>query len=128
MIHDIEETAVFIRDAIENVPKQLNANHEEIAQIEREIQDLLHVLEFTKFNASEGYKLSKQLQAARQERRKLKNENELLGGLSKIMLKIKPQTDNLNAVIGDIRKRKQMQTNRTYHCRVRKDLQDRMKD
>lgn len=128
MIHDVEETAVFIRDAIENVPKQLNANKEEIAQLENEIQDLLHILEFTKFNASEGYKLSKQLQTARQERRKLKNENELLSGLCKIFVKIKPQINNLNAVIGDIRNFKETQSKRTYRCRVRKDLQDKIKD
>jgi len=49
-----------------------------IDNIESEIQDLLHETELTTFNAYEGYLLAKKIQEARQRRRVLKNEQEII--------------------------------------------------
>lgn len=45
------------------------------------IQDFLHTIELGKFNAFEGYKLTKEFQKSRQNRRKLKDRFEILSEL-----------------------------------------------
>ncbi|GGJ48844.1 hypothetical protein [Virgibacillus salexigens] len=54
MYEDIEQTAVFLRDAIEGIPKRYKNNKTKIADFHSETQDLLHTIELTSFNASEG--------------------------------------------------------------------------
>lgn len=50
----------------------------ELSDIDLEISDILHYIEFHKFSASEGYKLAKMLQVARDKRRKIKDELDIV--------------------------------------------------
>lgn len=50
----------------------------ELSNIDIEIQDILHYIEFHKFSACEGYKLAKMIQVARDKRRKVKNKLEVI--------------------------------------------------
>ena len=49
-----------------------------LSDLDLEEQDLLHYIETEKFNAVEGYKLSKKIKEIRLERRKVKNELALI--------------------------------------------------
>jgi hypothetical protein len=49
-----------------------------LSDLDLEEQDLLHYIETEKFNAVEGYKLSKKIKEIRLERRKVKNELSLV--------------------------------------------------
>lgn len=71
-LENIEELAVTIRDAVRDLPKRYNEGGQRIKEIEDEIADYMHLIEFTKFNAYEGFQISKQLQQLRIERRRLK--------------------------------------------------------
>lgn len=51
---------------------------EEESNIDRQISDVLHFLEFNSFSACEGYKLCKALKELRLKRREVKNELELI--------------------------------------------------
>ncbi|WP_162632643.1 hypothetical protein [Paraliobacillus zengyii] len=120
---DVEQTAVMIRNAVRDVPDRMNENKRELDLINQEIQDLLHVIEFSSFNASDGYRLSKELKIAREKRRKLKNDLELLEPLTTVLKKFRNNLQEVNKVVGDIRKAKALQQSRVYKCRVREDLQ-----
>lgn len=52
---------------------------EKESTIDKRISDILHYLEFYPISASDGYKLSKQLQDLRRERRQVKNELHAIG-------------------------------------------------
>lgn len=51
---------------------------EELSNIDKQICDVLHFLEFNSFSACEGYKLCKALKELRLKRREVKNELELI--------------------------------------------------
>ena len=49
---------------------------DELSKLDLQVSDLLHYIEFHKFSAAEGYKLSKKLQIVLDQRRELKNKIE----------------------------------------------------
>lgn len=51
---------------------------EEESNLDKQISDILHFIEFNSFSASEGYKLCKALKELRLKRREVKNELELI--------------------------------------------------
>lgn len=98
---------------VKEVQSELNELHSELPRVEHEINDILHLLEFKSFNASMGYKYAKQLKDARNRRRQIKEDIELL----KAYIKLLPsQTNSLKAVLGGLEKAKR------YTPRVREDL------
>lgn len=120
---EIEQTTILIRDAIRDVPKQYNANAERIRELEKERIDLLHLIELVDLNAREGYKVYKELQSLQKERRKMKDENELLKHVIQSFSNMKGQIKHLDKAIGDIRNEKINLDKRSYRCRSRKDLE-----
>lgn len=128
MFDDIEQTATFLRDAITEIPKRYNYDLTEVKQLDKETQDLLHLMELSNFNAFEGYKASKELQTVRRTRRDCKDEYELLEPLIEVMKQMQPHVKQLNRIIGEIRKLKHKQESRKYRTRVRFDLQDKFKE
>lgn len=123
---DIEEIATLIRDSIRDLPTKHKHNQDEILKLEQEKQDLLHFIEFNNVGTVQSHKIYKDLQDNRQQRRVLKDENELLDPLVETLRKFRNQLSELDRVVGDIRKRKNVHETRTYKCRVREDLQDKM--
>lgn len=123
---DVEQTAINIRDAIQDVPKRYADNLDKIERYEKELLDIQHQLELTKFNAYEGYKIAKEQQKILKERRELKDENELLKHLQPILSGMKNKVKGFNEVIGEIRQSKANLEKRSYRCRVRKDLQSKI--
>lgn len=85
--------------------------------------DIEHVIELTNFNASKGYILAKDIQVARKQRRKLKDEIELLAPVVEVIKKLNFKESDFNRAIGDIRRIKKRYENRSYKMRVRTDLQ-----
>ena len=123
---DIEQTAILIRDAIRDLPERHRQNKVEIERLQGEQQDLLHFIEFNNVGTVQSHKIYKDIQRVRVERRKLKDENELLEPLVETLRKFKGQLSELDKVIGDIRKVDNKLRNRGYKCRVRNDLQEKM--
>lgn len=74
-----------LRESINNLSEKfsvLQGNKEWLLEkesnIDKQISDILHFLEFNSFSASEGYKLCKALKELRLKRREVKNELELI--------------------------------------------------
>ncbi|MET3700170.1 hypothetical protein SAMN05877753_1235 [Bacillus oleivorans] len=121
---EYEQALIAVRDVFVHYPKRYEHCEEELRKVEQEIQDLLHAIELSNFNASTGYQLSKQLQKARKDRRRLKNELELLDSIKEFISYAKPTEKNINKIITDLRTTEQRQLVRVYKMRVRDDLQE----
>ncbi|MDM8100957.1 hypothetical protein [Oceanobacillus oncorhynchi] len=123
---DIEQIAVDVRNTVQDIPKIYKANNERLSKLQGEITDLTHLIELVDLNAVEGFKVYKQLQGVLQERRKLKDENELLKHLGPVFSDWGNKIGSLNSAIGDIRNQKKSLGARLYQCRVRKDLENQI--
>jgi hypothetical protein len=75
---DYSEDLLVIYD---NIIAEFNKLNHELSQADLYEQDILHTIEKGKFNAADGYKLSKKLHDNRKRRREIKNELEPLGVL-----------------------------------------------
>lgn len=116
-----------VRDIYIKYPQRYEQNQEELRKVEAEIQDVLHIIELTTFNASDGYKWAKELQRLRKVRRDLKNELEELEKVKEFASFQRPTEKNISKIIGDIRHIENRQSNRKYSMRMRKELQDLIK-
>lgn len=100
---EIIQALQTVRDVYINYPKRYDLNKEELQKIEWEIQDLLHIIELTNFNASEGYKWAKELQRLRQSRRVLKDELESLEKVKEFVSYPKPSEKVISKTLGELR-------------------------
>jgi hypothetical protein len=125
---EFEQSLQSVREVFVNYPKRYAHNEELLRNVDMEIQDILHAIELSNFNASGGYRLSKELQKARQERRRIKEELEMMEPIIKDFLSfVKPTEKNISITMGNIRKAATRQSNRCYSMRTRKDLQELIK-
>ncbi|MHB1651405.1 MAG: hypothetical protein ACYCVD_02875 [Desulfitobacteriaceae bacterium] len=95
---------------------------DDLKQCEQEIQDLLHEIEFTKFDVFRGYKLCKQLQEVRQRRRKLKETMEVVRHLKDFLDANKQLKISLFKVLTGMEKTEERQEQRMYTPRIRTDI------
>lgn len=121
---NVEQALSSVRDVFVNYPKRIEHNEEALKKVELEIQDLLHLIELTNFNASKGYRLAKELQKARQRRRAIKDELETLEPIREFIKYTKPTEKNISKTIGEVRKVKNVHGTRTYKLKVRTDIQE----
>lgn len=123
---DVEAFAISIRDTIKDFPKLLEENSENLKKVQGEINDLLHLLEMTKFNAYEGYKTAADLQVLLAERRKIKDQYEQLKHLKPVFNQWSNGLKKADTAIAEIQNQKNVIEHRSYQCRVRKDLENKI--
>ena len=70
-INDLSNTIQTLLSEKDNLVNSLS-------EVNGKEQDILHYIEFNKFNAAEGYKLSKRLQDIRKKRRIIKNKIDII--------------------------------------------------
>ena len=92
-----------------------NANIECIKCRDDDTQDILHEIELSSSkNASEGYKLYRKLKYVREDRRRAKNENELLEPLVQWIAANKQTMNQLSQIQGKCNTKQQVIANRIY--------------
>lgn len=121
---DGQRAASQLISILKNVKSTYEQNIKEITYLEREYLDINHAIELFKFNAYEGYLLSKQLQDNRIKRRKAKDQNQQLEPLYDLITKNKNLIRDLNKTQGEIHKIKMAHQQRNYKVRARTDLQE----
>ena len=102
-MNEYEQALQAVRDIYVTYPKRIESNEEELKKIDQEIQDLLHVIELGTFDAAKGSQILKQLKKARQERRRVKNDLELLEPIKEFISYAKPSEKNIGQSIGKLR-------------------------
>lgn len=90
---------------------------DEFSVADKKQQDILHYIEFNNINSVAGYRLIKELQAVRQERRRAEDNVELLNAIA-LNLTLNNKDKTVNATINN---RKQKVKNRKYHMKIYKD-------
>ena len=117
--------ATQIVTIFQNVINTYEYNEASIKRIEGELQDILHEIELTNSkDMFSGYKLYKEIRELRIERRKCKNENELLRDMYEYFKGEEAQhfKNKIQQVQGSSAKLAKIQENRTYTPKQRSDL------
>lgn len=78
-IKDWFEKINLIREALSGLDARQTELKEKLSRISKEIVDIRHYIEFGKFNAYQGWMCFKILQNLLKQRRKIKNEQQVLG-------------------------------------------------
>lgn len=102
---------------LQQLEGKLALYNDSITDLEREQEDILHELEFSKLNAVELMKMAKELKRIRTFRRELKNEREILFNLNKTFKK-----ENIITVLACAKEVCNNISKRAYTPRVRTDL------
>ena len=121
---DFKEVIKELKSIVKNAPTYLDMLHKEISLCDKEISDIYHAIEATNFSASEGYKLSKDLQITLRRRREVKYEIDILTEIRDSAKKNRSLEHQLNIVENLFAKHENRVKNATYTPRVRKDLKD----
>lgn len=122
--NDPEELLKTVRYVLDDIPKRFQYNYDDIGRCDQEITDLLHVIEMIDFDKTKGDFLLNELKKVRLRRRELKDENDQLRPLVSIAEKYKSMYKEADKAIGEVRKIKSRIETRTYHIRIRDDLEE----
>ena len=123
---EIESALKAVREVYVHYPKLHDQLQDDLKRLNDETQDLLHLIELTNCNACEGFKLYKELQRNRKERRIVKDQIDLLAPILEINKFGKPSPKNIDKCLGDVRKIKKNWVSRSYRMKVRKELQGKL--
>lgn len=124
---NLEEHLQSVRTVYVNLPKQYDLAKSSLQTLNNEIQDLLHVIELGKLDAVAASRINKDLKKAQVERRKVKNELEVLEEVMRFVSIKNPKKHEYDKIIGRVRSVIEKQGRRTYTMRVRPDLQNLIK-
>lgn len=72
------EAGETILRCIDYILSTYPANYDKVGELDKKLVDLYHEIELTPIDIQRGYRLAKQVQDVRKERRVYKDENELL--------------------------------------------------
>lgn len=111
-------------DVIDNYNSTLN---DELSKLDCKMQDLLHYIEFNKINVKWCYKMLKEMKQIREQRRKIKNDMELLSKYNETKTKLL-SSDNRKFLMAELYK-KDKQLNQPYKNReyTEEDMQQILK-
>lgn len=127
-MENIQSVLESVQEFYLKYPEKLEQMKLDYQNVCMERQDLLHALEFGSLNGPQLTKLSIELKNVQQKRRQLKNEIEVFEQVVKLVKSPqKPNKQRINNLIGNVRSTIKNQGYRTYHMRIRKDLQDVIK-
>jgi len=109
-----------LRDEIEHILKTCSLDKEELVYREKELQDLLHEIEFSdSCNSNYFETFILRLQQHRRERRKLKDELFVIEPVAELLREKYPNLINdLNKILGRCRKGEETIQNRIYTPRA----------
>lgn len=95
---DISNLISNIRNIEEEYIKVLDKYAEDASVADKKQEDILHYLEFNNLNTVAAYRLVKELQEVREERRKAKDSIDLLNRIS-LKLKFNNRDTNVNKIL-----------------------------
>ena len=99
---------------LESLPEVISG---EISRLDKEQEDMLHLIELTKANASEGYKLYQKMHNIRNDRRKYKEMQEEIFKVSSVLGQHKTLRQSLQKTVNNIGELNNRQEKRVYGTR-----------
>ncbi|MEK4854808.1 hypothetical protein NST04_33570 [Paenibacillus sp. FSL H7-0756] len=116
------QAAKQFRDIVDGVKKDYERAVHDEQHYSDECTDLVHALELLKLTPRQRLELGSQLGVSRWNRRKAKEDKELLQPLAEYLRRQKGMAGELAAVVERIEELQQLQAVRVYTPKVRKDL------
>lgn len=110
---DISNLISNIRNIEEEYTKVLDKYTEDASIADKKQEDILHYLEFNNLNTVAAYRLVKELQEVREERRKAKDNIDLLNRIS-LRLKFNNKDKSINKILES---KEQQMRDRSYKMR-----------
>lgn len=110
---DISNLISNIRNIEEEYTKVLDKYTEDASVADKKQEDILHYLEFNNLNTVAAYRLVKELQEVREERRKAKDNIDLLNRIS-LRLKFNNKDKSINKILES---KEQQMRDRSYKMR-----------
>lgn len=108
---------------VESFDAEKLATQDDVSTVDCELQDLLHEIELTSFNASEGYQLARKIKEVLMRRRQIKDCFKIIQLLDDNFIKNNKGIGvTLFKALKNIRNLKESQSKRVYHPRVRTDI------
>ena len=111
-----------ILESFETLKYEMDSINQKIRDIHSEQDDLLHEVELTKFNACEGYQLSKELQILRHKRRHYKDQEEQMDMIRGVINKYKWIVNDLKPLVKLLEEKENHQIHRQYTPKIRTNL------
>jgi len=105
------------RDLAKGIVETYEYNQTMIADLESAVSDITHEIEFSKYDVRRGFDAYRRMHEITTDRRKKKYENEVLKDLYALIKSDPNYIDKLNRIVGDARKREEMQAGRKYYNR-----------
>ncbi len=106
----------------DDVIRRYETNKKVIKDVDDELNDIEHVIEFANIDAVERLKVYAEYKEARQRRRELKNENNRLRPFYKLLQENEDFRHKLTRVSSQVKDKTRAQHNKGYEARVRGDL------
>jgi len=120
--HDTVEAISNFLKAISELDTHWEQICSDISKTDMETEDILHELELSRLNASEGYYWASQLQDVRKRRRDSKDQQSTLLPFKQWADRQKSLTIDLYKTLNSMKNVVKMKDVRVYHPRVRTDL------
>lgn len=117
-----KEDLTFVRDFLDNLPKQTKFLEEELEKLNGEQLDLLHYMEFRKLNAKEDYDAYRMMHEVQIRRRETKDLLEVVKTTNDKLKNKLPNISVFNSAVGDVRSIVNKYENRKYKPRVLYDI------
>jgi len=111
-----------ILESFETLKYEMDSINQKIRDIHSEQDDLLHEVELTKFNACEGYQLSKELKKLRHKRRHYKDQEEQMDMIRGVINKYKWIVNDLKPLVKLLEEKEDHQIHRQYTPKIRTNL------
>jgi hypothetical protein len=121
---DAQSTVSALVNMLKDVKHTYENNQQDITYLDNEYNDLNHAIELLNLNASQGFKMYKQLKKNRTDRRIAKDTNQQLKPLYDFLQNHSKLIKELNQIQNEVQKIKKQQKNRDYRLRVRSDMQE----
>ena len=120
--HDTVEAISNFLKAMSELDNQWEQICSDISKADLETEDILHEIELSRLNASEGYHWASQLQKVRKRRRDSKDQQSTLQPFKQWADRQKSLTIDLYKTLNSMKNVVKMKDIRVYHPRVRTDL------
>lgn len=114
MFTTIDELTNQLLGGLDTVSDTYTANCTKIKELEAYTEDLMHEAEFANFDLMRGYTFSTKLQVIRQERRRLKDQNELLWSAHNFLLQNPAFKSGLTKALTAGKRREKELSDRVY--------------
>ncbi|SDX64312.1 hypothetical protein [Salimicrobium album] len=121
-MEDMETFLTDLRNTLKDAPKEYDQLHQDLKRVEGELNDIHHYIEFCNINAAQAWKVYDSQRTLYRERRTIKDRMETLKATKHLFDRMRKQYGNeMNQVLGNVRKLKETQKVRSYRPRVRSE-------